>query len=425
MKNSWREPSETNGAARALVVIQDGVGDRPLPALGDQTPLEAADKPCMDGLIRRGAAGLMEVVERGGEVATHTGHLALFGQDPERSEYQRGPMEASGVGFHLLAGDVALRFNFATVDESMQIVDRRAGRIRRESARLIESLERIRLPAPVQLFFLPATEHRGVLVMRGEDVSPHVTDSDPGSLNSHREVLPVRPTMGGRAALRTAGWLNEVIRQSHSILEAHPVNQARRRRGRLPANIILTRGAGTSQRFVDLPQNTGLRIACVSGEATVLGLARLSGMTTVRGEGMTANLDTDLDEKAARVESCLASHDLVYLHLKGCDIAGHDRSPEKKKAFIERTDEMLCRLLERLRGRYRLHLALLGDHCTLSKTGEHSDDPVPIFLEGEGIAADSVARYGERSCAEGRLGLISPEAVMDLLLEGLVHVPQV
>ncbi len=366
---------------------------------------------------------MMQVVTEGTEAATHTGHLALFGQDYLCCDYRRGPMEASGVGFQLEPGDVALRFNFATVDCNGLILDRRAGRIRAESVELTKSLNQIQVPEPVQLFFRAATEHRGVLVLRGDDLSPHVTDSDPGSLNSHGEVLEVRPTVGGRAALRTAHFLNSIIRSSHRVLEGHPINQARRRRDEPPANVILTRGAGTSQRYVNLPQKLGLKIACISGEATVVGLARLSGMDTFNNARMTANLDTDLDEKAAMVRQRLEDYDLVYLHLKGCDIAGHDRSPRAKLEFIERTDAMLGSLIAQVTDRYRLYVALLGDHCTLSETGDHSDDPVPVSLSGEGISPDSVDCYSERCCAHGGLGLHPPSRLMSQLFDKLVRIP--
>lgn len=378
----------------------------------------------MDRLIAGGAAGLMEVTVAGREAATHTGHLALFGQDDTRSDYARGPMEACGVGFDLRPGDVALRFNFATVDDEDRIIDRRAGRIREEAEPLVRDLNRIQIGAPVQLYFLSATEHRGVLVLRGQDLSPAVTDSDPGTLNSHREVLKVRPTIGGRAALQTADYLNRIIRASHEVLDGHPVNRRRRAGNLAPANIILTRGAGSSRRYVHLPERLAIGIACVSGEATVLGLARLCGIDACKTSAMTANLDTDLGAKAALTAERLKDCNLVYLHLKGCDIAGHDRSPENKLRFIERTDAMLGDLLERLDVSSDLCIVALGDHCTLSETGDHCDDPVPVFIHGPGIPADSVSSYGERSCSQGRLGRHSPRQLMEMLFEKLIRVPE-
>ena len=42
-----------------VVVLGDGMADRPLPELGGRTPLQAARKPNMDNLARRGEVGMV------------------------------------------------------------------------------------------------------------------------------------------------------------------------------------------------------------------------------------------------------------------------------------------------------------------------------------------------------------------------------
>lgn len=403
---------------KCLLVIQDGIGDRPIESLGRKTPLEAAFTPHMDALIARGIAGLIDIVAPGVKVGTDIGHLALFGQDITNDSYGRGPMEAAGVGIVLKPGDVALRCNFATVDENFRILDRRAGRIRAETETLTESLNQIRLDERVEILFRPATEHRAVLVLRGEGLSDQISDSDPGSGNADT-FQEVRALVDHPHAKRAARILNQIVRASYEILKDHSVNQSRRNEGKPPANMILTRGAGMRQDYINLPAKLRLKAACISGECTVLGIARLSGVTPIATEEMTANLDTNLSEKARKAVEALHEYELVYLHLKGCDVAGHDRRPELKKSFIERTDSMMGEIRKETEEWKHLYFAFAGDHSTPCSLGEHSGDPVPVFLTGEGVLTDDVKTYGERACARGGLGRIRCKDFLSVIFDYL------
>ena len=113
----------------ALLLVVDGLPDRPLRSLGARTPLEAARTPTLDRLAREGVCGLADPVAPGVVPDTASGNLALFAQSPR--VMTRGPIEALGAGLKLKAGTIAIRGNFATLDERGFVVDRRAGRIRR------------------------------------------------------------------------------------------------------------------------------------------------------------------------------------------------------------------------------------------------------------------------------------------------------
>lgn len=413
-------PNSEKGRPKCLFVIQDGLGDRPISELGHRTPLEAARTPNMDRLIRRGIAGLVDIVAPGVRVGTDVGHLALFEQDLSDGLYGRGPMEAAGVGILLEPGDVALRFNFATVDENLGIIDRRAGRIREGIEELCQSLSEMPVASDIKVLCVPTTEHRGAVILKGSNLSPEISDSDPNRDGEGWKILEVQPRSSRPDAARTAALLNEIIRKAHEILLRHPINFDRQKHGHPPANAIITRGAGGARNYVNLGRKRGLSIACVSGESTVLGLARLAGVTPLTSPEMTANLDTDLTVKADVALDALERYDMVYLHLKGADIAGHDRQPQLKKEFIEKTDEVLGEILNRYRWTNTLFLAFGADHSTPCELGEHSGDPVPVFLSGPGLRTDSVTSYGERACARGGLGRIRCHDFVATLFDYLV-----
>jgi len=389
---------------RAVMIILDGLGDRPIAELDGKTPLEAACTPHFDRLAAGGICGIMDPLSAGIRVGTDVGHLALFGYNPLRVYWGRGPIEAVGVDLRLEPGDVAFRCNFATVDDDWRIVDRRAGRIREGTAELARALDGMTLDDDVQVLFRAATEHRAVLVLRGKNLSPEVTRTDPGPEGvgtTFEWSKPREPNF--RLAARTAELLNCFTRRAHEVLSAHPVNRKRIEEGKPPANIIITRGAGMHTRMRSLTERFHIHGACVAGESTILGIARMAGFDTFTNDRMTANLDTDVEEKFRLADELLDRYDFVVLHLKAPDIASHDHDPHAKRTFIEGVDTVLGRTFDKWCRADSLLVAVTSDHSTPCALGEHSADPVPVLIHGEGVLTDAVTAYGERACARGGL----------------------
>jgi len=389
----------------ALLLVIDGLADRPIRALGGRTPLQAAETPILDRLAQEGQCGLADPVAPGVVPDTAAGTLALFGQSP--LALKRGPVEALGAGFDLSPGDIALRGNFATLDSHNQVVDRRAGRIREESEQLARDLDRLPLPgslaSEVEVRVKAATEHRLAIVLRGQGLSSAIHGSDPGDGAATGPPLTPRPMdPKDERAVDTARILSLFEQQARKKLIKHPVNRKRKEEGLPPANIVLTRGAGRIHQLIPLEEaGIPLRLTCISGDRTVLGLASLLGAKTKSTSRMTANFDTDLAAKFKAAEGALKHSDLVIVHVKGADIAAHDQRPDLKVAFLEKVDTALGQFLEHHRG--DLRVAVAGDHATLSESGQHAADPLPVLIWGHQIEADAVDAYNETSVAVGEL----------------------
>jgi 2,3-bisphosphoglycerate-independent phosphoglycerate mutase len=302
---------------------------------------------------------------------------------------------------------VALRANFATLDKEGRVVDRRAGRIREHTDELAAALDNLVLPGNhtdgIKVLVRPTTEHRLAVVLRGPGLSSAIQGSDPGDgapPGPPQVPKPLDP--GDERAVRAARVLALFEQEARRVLARHPLNKKRQKARLLPANAVLTRGAGHIHRLIPLEQaGLPLRITCISGDRTILGIASWLGAETVEEEGMTANLDTDLRAKFDAALKALRKRDLVVLHLKGADIAAHDRRPDLKATFLERADRELARLIKKFPD--PLRIAVGADHATLSESGQHAADPVPVLLWGEDIAADEVETYDEQSVATGAL----------------------
>ncbi|MGE6226529.1 2,3-bisphosphoglycerate-independent phosphoglycerate mutase [Paenibacillus chitinolyticus] len=385
---------------KVILAIADGVGDRPHPLLNHETPLEFAKTPHLDKLALMGISGMMDLIGSGIPVGTDMGHMILFGYQPHHYP-GRGPIEALGIGMDVQEGDVVLRCNFATVDDNGIVVDRRAGRIRHRTDEIADAIDGLELQG-VKVHFKPATEHRAVLILRGAGLSENISDSDPKAPNDGCPYQEVRPLDDSEESKRTASILNKLLTEFHAILSDHPVNAKRIEQGELPANFILTRGAGKMARLEPITDELNIKGSCIAGESTVLGVARLAGFKAITDSSMTGNIDTNIELKAKLAVEEIAHSDMVLVHFKAPDLNGHDNEPLEKAKAIEQFDKMVGLIAQGLPD--NTYLALAADHSTPCEVGEHTGDPVPVLIYGPSVRRDRNWRYNEIDCAYGGLG---------------------
>ncbi len=394
---------------KILLIIFDGLGDRPVVELGHKTPLEAALKPNLDWFASNGTSGLLDPIAPGIRPGSDTSHLALFGYDPHEVYTGRGPFEAAGVGIELKAGDIAFRCNFGSVDEKMRLTDRRAGRIKEGTEELAKALDGLKL-GRIKVMFRAGTEHRAVLVFRGKGLSPKVTDTDP---HEEGDIVPKSEALESRAR-GTAKALNAFTREATEILNEHPINQERDAQGLPPANVVLARGAGIAPELEPIGERFGIKAAGIAGVALLKGIFRLTGMDVIEVRGATGGLDTDMIAKADAALKALKTHDLVVVNVKAPDLCGHDGKASEKIHVIERIDQMMGTLKPSLGS--SVLVALTSDHSTPVSLKDHSGDPVPLTIFGEGLRVDEVPHYDERSVAGGHLGRLAGQDLMPVLL---------
>lgn len=396
-----------------LFLLLDGLSDEPSPALGNQTPLQAANTPRMDRLAGGGGQGQIVTTRDGGLPSTDEGILSLLGAPDELSEIGRGLFEALGLGIPLPVGSVVFRGNLATRSDDGSIVDRRAGRIRSGVHDLLGDLGDLTLSNGIIGRVFAGHEHRVIVMLQGKGLSGRIADTDPGDQAAIRRRIPAGALTGSKKASRTAAALNELLALTDGHLEQHSINKQRIQQGLAPANCILTRGAAKVPERSDRNFSDG---AMVSACPTARGIAGYLGMTAAHSDRMTGNLDSDLSAKFHAAAELLAEHSFVTLHIKGTDIAAHDKRPNKKKMFIEKVDAALGSFLDQHKTRAEgLRIVVSADHGTSSRTGHHLPDPVPLLL---GIWSDQLEEeeeFNEDSAAHGALGLLEPGQLRELL----------
>ncbi|HMA05731.1 MAG TPA: 2,3-bisphosphoglycerate-independent phosphoglycerate mutase [Methanomicrobiales archaeon] len=398
-------------AGRVLLLVLDGISDRPCPELGGRTPLEAAETPVLDRLAREGICGIMDPIGPGIRPGSDTSHLSLLGYPPERYYTGRGPLECEGCGIHMEPGMIGFRANFATLDKQGKVSDRRAGRIHGTDA-LCDAIEKeVHLKHGISFRLRPGAGHRAALALRGKDLGACVSSNDPKTEGiAPPEVKPLTTEARDR---RTAEACNDFLGQAHDILARHPLNRNREKEGLPQANAILIRGAGEMGRFEPFAERHRMTGSVIAAATLITGIGKAVGLESIPVPGITGSADTNLDGKVAAALAELRRKEFVLLNIKGADEAGHDGHPLEKRDFIARVDRALTPLVS-------LDDTLVvacGDHSTPCTVMDHSADPVPLVIRGEGVRVDRVARFTETACAEGGLHRIPGSALMPILLD--------
>lgn len=367
------KPAET----KIVLLVIDGLGG--LPRKSDNlTELEAANTPNLDSLAKKGICGLQQPVGPGITPGSGPGHLGIFGYDPVKYKVGRGVLAALGIGFDLQPGDVAARGNFCTIDENGNVLDRRARRIPTEKNKeLCEILRDIKLPG-VEVFVETVKEHRCLIVLRGENLSGDIIDTDPQEIGKK----PLQPQALSSDGTHTAELVSQFLDQVNNVLaDQHP------------ANMILLRGFSKKPNWPSMQEAFGLKSAAIAGYPMYRGVSKLIGMDILE-TGST------IKDEFTTLENHWADYDFFYLHVKKTDSAGEDGDFDRKVSVIEETDREIPRLLN-------LNpdvIIVTGDHSTPSLMKAHSWHPVPVLIWSKLCRADKVDCFGERACITGGLG---------------------
>jgi len=379
--------AETGG--KIVLLVADGLGGLPHPQTG-LTELETARTPNLDALVNEGASGLHIPIAPGITPGSGPAHMGLFGYDPIEYLIGRGVLEALGIGFDLLEGDVAVRINFATVDAEGNITDRRAGRIANELCEELSArLDTIELPG-VELFFRPVKEHRAALVLRGEGLAGDLNDTDPQATG----VPPLPVTARCPEEERTAELLNVFVAKAREMLADQP-----------KANAITLRGIAERTKIPTFGERFKLRAAAIAGYPMYRGVAGLVGMDVLP-------IASSPDAMATMLGEYWDDYDFFFMHYKYTDSTGEDGDFDAKVKATEEFDTVIPGVLSVKPD----VLLVTGDHSTPSALASHSWHPVPVALASDAIRRDGSTVFGETACLTGSLGRVRAMDLMPLML---------
>lgn len=361
-----------------LVMLCDGMADEPNEALGNSTPMEKANKPCMDSLAAKAEVGIVKTVAEGLKPGSDVANLSVLGYEPAVYYSGRSPLEAASIGIDLKDTDVTLRCNLVTLSddedyENKTILDYCADDISSEEAKIL--IEYIQEKLGNDKFrFYPGVSYRHCLVW--SNGNPH-----PGVLTPPHDITGKVITdyiPKGEAV----DELYDLMKKSYDLLKDHPVNKARISRGKRPANSIWLWGEGTKPLLDNFSEKFGIKGSMISAVDLLKGIAICAGMNSVDVDGATGYLDTNFDGKCkAAIEEFKKGADLVYIHVEAPDECGHRGEIENKVKAIEMIDEhILAPVVEFLKDYDDFAVLVCPDHPTPLSIRTHTSTPVPYLI---------------------------------------------
>ena len=408
----------------------DGVGDLPHPDLAGKTPLEAATTKNMDMLAKNGIMGQVISVGKGIAPESDIAVFNMLGYKFQHSDYAgRGVVEAIGIGIDFKDGDLALRGNFATLDNEGKIIDRRAGRkIEREDVEEIskEIEKEIKFLNPnASVVVAPTVGHRVTVRLRdSKPLSSEISNTDPAygridgmgiakAVSDFMKIEKCIPLEQTENAISAANLVNEFTEQSLEIMKKSDVNKRRSQKNKKLLNSILLRDAGNKYPNVK-PINDlhSMNFSCIVDMPVEVGISNILKMRTYNAGGLT-----DYEEKASVAAQAMETENAIYVHLKGPDEFGHDGDAIGKMKNIEEIDKRFFGTLLDHIDVSKVAVMISADHSTPSIHKGHSADPVPVLISGDMITNDDTQRFTEAEAKKGAIGLIEGAQVVKTGIE--------
>jgi 2,3-bisphosphoglycerate-independent phosphoglycerate mutase len=398
---------------KAIVILGDGMADRPIKKLGGKTPLMVAKTPNIDALCSKGRTGKLITIPDDMPPGSEVANLGVLGYNVHEVYQGRGVLEAASMGVHLGPTDLALRCNIICIEDG-KIKNHSAGHITsEESAKLITTLNE-KLGSDIVAFH-PGVSYRHLLIIKEgvndvECTPPHDVPGTP-----FRDVPVKSKSSKGRA---TADLLNNLILESQELLEDHPVNQMRMSESKDPGNSIWPWAPGHKPKMKTLQELYGINGAVISAVDLIKGIGVYAGLSVIEVEGATGLYDTNYEGKARAGVDALKRTDFVFLHIEASDEAGHEGNIDLKIKTIEYLDGRVVKYImeEREKMEDPIAIAILPDHPTPCEIRTHVHDPVPFIICRPGETPDKVTEYYETSVEKGYYGTLKGDQFIKALL---------
>ncbi len=400
-----------------LVLIPDGMADEKIEALGNRTPMEAANKPTMDMLAKKSLVGTVSNVPAGMVPESDTANMAILSFDPKIYSKGRSPLEAVSMGIEMQPDETAYRCNVVTLSDEGEayedkiILDHSADEITTaEADELIKALQE-KLGTDYRRFYTGVSYRHCLIWKNGNDKYDFMRPHD---ILGRRigEYLP-KAENGGEEFYR-------LMKESFEILNHHPVNEARRARGLKPANSAWLWSPGKKPQLPNFREKWGLNAAVISAVDLIKGIGLCAGMQSIDVDGATGNVHTNYDGKAnAAIKAFRDGCDYVYIHVEAPDECGHRAELENKVLSVELIDQKILKpvyeYLESTGEDYRI--MILPDHPTPIRLRTHTILPVPFMIYDSKASHDGVDCFSEATAESKKRYIENGYCLMEQLVK--------
>ncbi len=398
-------------AEKYVILLGDGMPDRPIPQMDNKTPLMLANTPNLDTMAREGSAGSVSTTPEGFEPGSDVTNMGILGYDPSFYYTGRSPLEATAMGVDLGPDDVAFRCNLVTLKPAgggVIMHDFSAGHLETDDAKeLIEGLNDA--IGDESITFYPGVSYRHLMVWRGGRTEMKLT---PPHDISDQDIRGYLPSGDG------SDFIRKVMNDSQMFLSKHRVNIRRKAAGKKEANSVWLWGHGKKPILPPLMEKRKLSGAMITAVDLMRGIAINADMKVIDVEGATGWIDTNYDGKAQACLEALKEVDLVYLHVESPDEAGHAGGLDDKiKAITDFDKKVVGPILKLAMEGTDVRIIALSDHATPLELKTHTTNPVPFAIFPPLDASPSGA-FDESIVETSQLRFDNAVDLFDYFIEG-------
>jgi 2,3-bisphosphoglycerate-independent phosphoglycerate mutase len=385
-----------------IIILGDGMSDEPIPALGNKTPLQVANKPNIDKIAALGRCGMLHTIPAGYAPGSEIANMSVMGYNVPEVFEGRGSLEAASMGVDIAQDEMAMRCNLICIENGI-IKNHSAGHISNEEAEELILFLQQELGNKLVSFY-PGVSYRHLLKVKGGNKKLKCTPPHdvPGTPSADVMIKAV-----DAEANETADLLNDLILRSQALLENHPVNLKRAAEGKDKANSIWPWSPGYKPAMKTLQELYGIKSGTViSAVDLIRGIGVYAGLKVVLVDGATGLYNTNYEGKAQAAIEALKTDDFVYLHIEASDEAGHEGDVDLKIKTIEYLDHRIVKPVFDAVSAWDepVTIAILPDHPTPCALRTHTMDPVPFIIYRPGETGDEVQVYDEFACRKGSYG---------------------
>lgn len=399
-----------------IMLVGDGMADRPLKELEGATPLEVARTPNMDLIAKEGRVGNAVTVPEGLQPASDVANMALLGYNPRKYYSGRGPLEAANMGVTLKESDVAFRCNIVTISDD-KMADYSAGHITNKEADVIIKFIDKKLGSDAIKFY-PGISYRHLAVIDSDKIQLKKEDLLNAACTPPHDILgkPIARYLPHGAA---SGYLTDLMLKSKDSLLKHDVNRVRVDLGENPANMIWLWGQGIKPDMPLFKEKFNVTGSIISAVDLIKGLGKIIGLDPIDVPGATGYYDTDYLAKAKYALESLKDKDFVFVHVEAPDEAGHNGDLREKIAAIENFDKLVVGTIldEFKKSNEDFRILVVPDHATPLSVRTHTRDPIPFAMYGKGISKDAIDSYNEVAARKSSLFIEDGYKILDMLFK--------
>ena len=360
-----------------LVVIANGLTDRPIAEKENKTPLQIADTPNLDRMVQEGYSGSVQTIPENCKAGNEISYLSLLGYDPEKHDIGPAYFDTLAIGLNLKEGEIPLCCNFVTLQAShndMVMKDYTADHLSSEES--INYLNALQTQiSDFGVTFYPGVGPHNIMVMNSKPFTIRLTSPNELIGEGIRKFMPVDAEFKD---------LIYIINQAQIILHNHPVNKKRKLESLDYANSIWLWGNGKNGTLPSFKKKYGKSVSLISASLLFQGMAKSADMRVVKVEGASGFAETNYENKVKAAVQELESQEIVYLNVAGIEDISLKGNIDDKIITIEDIDsKVIGPLLKETFSNNEIKMMVVVNHMNSAVDVKYGKDRVPFVMSGK------------------------------------------